>query len=116
MGRGPAPGKLELREENVAAAPGSPRDGGEGLTNNPWSALLTRRMLAQGKEWSNAMQREFRKGKVELRPRESLSDDREKIPGLVPATLYKNFETLLLSPDNRELSEELDLRCLALPL
>jgi len=28
--RGPAPGKLELREENVAAAPGSPWGGGEG--------------------------------------------------------------------------------------
>jgi hypothetical protein len=55
-------------------------------------------------------------GQEGLGVRESLSDDREKIPGLVPATLYKNFETLLLSPDNRELSEELDLRCLALPL
>jgi hypothetical protein len=73
-------------------------------------------MLAQGKEWSNAMQREFRKGKGELRPRESLSDDREKIPGLVPATFNKIFVTLLLFLDNRELSEERDSRCLALPL
>jgi hypothetical protein len=73
-------------------------------------------MLAQGKEWSNAMQREFRKGKGELRPRESLSDDREKIPGLVPTTLNKLFVTLLLFLDNRELSEKRDSRCLALPL
>ncbi len=55
----PEPGKLELREENVAYAPGSPWGGAEGLTNNPWSGLLTKRMLAQGAEWSNAMRREF---------------------------------------------------------
>src|SRR5260370_42329154 len=53
-GRGPAPGKLKLREENVAAAPRSPWGGGEGLFNNPWSGLLTRRMLTQGKKGSNA--------------------------------------------------------------
>jgi len=57
---------LELREEIEAAAPGSPWGGGEGLTNNPWSALLTRRMLAQGKEWSNAMEKEFGYGKRAL--------------------------------------------------
>src|SRR2546430_17425012 len=57
--RGPAPGTLKLREESVAAAPGSPWGGGEGPTNNPWSGLLTRRMLAQRREWSNAMAREF---------------------------------------------------------
>jgi hypothetical protein len=51
---------LKLREENVASIPESPWDGGEGPTNNPWSGLLTRRMLAQGKEWSNAMERDER--------------------------------------------------------
>src|SRR5206468_11003541 len=50
-GAGLAPGKLELREEHVAAAPGSPWGGGEGLTNNPCSDLLTTRMLAQRTEW-----------------------------------------------------------------
>src|SRR5258708_5292597 len=54
IGRGPAPGKLELREENGAAAPGSPWGGGEGRMNRPWSSLLTRRMLAQGEDRSNA--------------------------------------------------------------
>ncbi len=48
--------------------------------------------------------------------RESLSDAREKIPGLVPSTLSKIFVTLLLFRDNRELSEERNSRCLALPL
>jgi hypothetical protein len=55
-------------------------------------------------------------GQEGLGVRESLSDDREKIPGLVPTTFNKLFVTLLLSPDNRELSEERDFRCLALPL
>ena len=55
-------------------------------------------------------------GQEGLGVRESLSDDREKIPGLVPATLNKIFVTLLLFRDNRELSEERNSRCLALPL
>ncbi len=55
FGRGPAPGKLELREENVATAPGSPWGGSEGPAKYPWSDLLTTRMLAQGKSRSNAL-------------------------------------------------------------
>jgi len=44
----------------VASAPGSPWGGAEGLTNNPWSGLLTRRMLAQGGDWGNAAEKETR--------------------------------------------------------
>jgi len=77
---------LELREENVAAAPGPPWGGGEGLTNNPCSDLLTTRMLAQRKEWSNAPARDFIHTS-ERRFKERRSKDRKKIPGLVPALL-----------------------------
>src|SRR5260370_30598379 len=58
----PAPGKLELREESVAPAPASPWGRGEGLFNNPWSGLLTRRMLTQGKKGSNAPGKENSEG------------------------------------------------------
>jgi len=77
---------LELREENVAAAPGSPWGGGEGVTNNPCSDLLTTRMLAQRKQWSNATARDF----IHISERqfkEGRSKDRKKIPGLVPTLL-----------------------------
>jgi len=77
---------LELREESVAAAPGSPWGGGEGLTNNPCSDLLTTRMLAQRKEWSNAPARDFIHTS-ERQFKERRSKDRKKIPGLVPALL-----------------------------
>ncbi len=46
----------------MAFAPGSPWGEGEGPMNRPWSGLLTRRMLAQGKNWSNA--REAKIGEV----------------------------------------------------
>ena len=78
----------------MASAPGSPWGGGEGLTTDPWSGLLTTRMLAQRKEWSNATAREF----IEIGEpgfRESRSDDREKIPGLVLTMVWKSF---LMSP------------------
>jgi hypothetical protein len=52
----------------------------------------------------------------ELGTRESRTDNKQKIPGLVPATLIRIFVTLLLFRDNRELSEERNSRCLALPL
>jgi hypothetical protein len=40
--------------------------------------------------------------------RASRSDDREKIPGLVPASVAGIFVTLLLSPDNRGLTKTTD--------
>jgi hypothetical protein len=48
-------------------------------------------MLAQAKDWSNARQGEFKQDKTVLGFRESRSDGREKIPGLVPATVEKIF-------------------------
>ncbi len=66
--------------------------GGEGRMNCPWSGLLTRRMLAQGKDWSNASEIRI-KGPKSIGIRESRSDDREKIPGLVP-TLFERFSKL----------------------
>src|SRR5260370_11204922 len=68
----------------------------------------------KGMEQRDAERIQERQGGVEAKG--SLSDDREKIPGLVPATFNKIFVTLLLFLDNRELSEERDSRCLALPL
>src|SRR5260370_41328789 len=38
----PEPGKLKLREENVAAAPGTPWGGAEGPSINPRCGLLTK--------------------------------------------------------------------------
>ena len=70
----------------MAAAPGSPWGGGEGLTNNSCSDLLTTRMLAQRKEWSNAPTRDFIHTS-ERQFKERRSKDRKKIPGLVPALL-----------------------------
>ena len=40
----------------MASAPGTPWGGAEGLTNNPWSGLLTRRMLAQQFAQGNALE------------------------------------------------------------
>jgi len=51
---------LELREENVAAAPGPPWGEGEGQIKYPWSDLLTRRMLAQARSWGNVQRRKSR--------------------------------------------------------
>ena len=70
----------------MAAAPGSPWGGDEGLTNNPCYDLLTTRMLAQRKEWSNAPARDFIHTS-ERQFKERRSKDRKKIPGLVPAPL-----------------------------
>jgi hypothetical protein len=73
--------------------------------NLPWSDLLTRRMLAQGKEWSNARHSEFGWEERGLGVSESHSEDREKIPGLVLATAGKAFVNYLLSLDNRGLNK-----------
>jgi hypothetical protein len=54
----------------MATAPGSPWGGAEGLTNDPWSSLLTKRMLAQGAEWSNAQRKESRVVSEALQSRE----------------------------------------------
>ena len=93
----------------MAAAPGSPWGGGEGLMNRPWSGLLTRRMLAQGKNWSNARETKIGEllGKTEIR--ESRSDNREKIPGLVPALLGNVFKKSFLSLDARGLNGSTNL-------
>src|SRR6267143_2693527 len=58
----------------------------------------------------------FQAGQEGLENRESRTDNREKIPGLVPPTLYKIFVTVPLFPENRRLNKICDSRCLALPL
>jgi hypothetical protein len=56
--------------------------GGEGQSKNPWNALLSPRMLAQGSAQGNASPRELEI--AGCRHCRKLRRWREKIPGLVP--------------------------------
>jgi len=60
------------------------------------------------------MQRDFSRTRG-LGNRESRTDDKEKMPGLVPQ-LSTEFRNVPLLPDNRGLNRRCYSRCLALPL
>jgi hypothetical protein len=74
-------------------------------------------MLAQGAEWSNAIEREILKRNLKRNQAEQVSrswrashtGDREKIPGLVPTGMRKIYGILLLFLDGKGLNKTMGL-------